>query len=128
MPMKKQTVLFLSIALTAVYLLWLLFSVRNFMPEEGHRVRTHSVPETLILEGRDKRRSLLPGELVNLNTADEDSLQMLPGIGSVLAGAIVSYRQEHGPFGQPEDLMLVPGIGRGKYENVRDLITVGGTE
>ncbi|MCR5137186.1 MAG: helix-hairpin-helix domain-containing protein [Oscillospiraceae bacterium] len=126
MPMKKQTALFLSLALTALYLLWLLFAALRFMPEEGVRVHTHEVPESLLLEGHNARRTLPPGETVDLNTADTERLKLLPGIGSSLAGAIVSYRAQHGPFGQPEELMRVPGIGEKKFEALQGLITVSG--
>jgi competence protein ComEA len=49
-------------------------------------------------------------------------LEHLPGIGPVLAEKIVAYREDHGPFASPEDLMLVPGIGEAKYEALEDLI------
>src|SRR5688572_160217 len=38
------------------------------------------------------------GQLVNVNTATPAELEVLPGVGPVLAEAIVAYREEHGPF------------------------------
>ena len=64
----------------------------------------------------------------DLNEASTDSLQRLPGIGPVLADAIVAWREENGPFEKPEDLMRVPGIGKAKYAAVQDMITVEGTK
>jgi competence protein ComEA len=63
------------------------------------------------------------GDKVNVNTADMAALESLPGIGPALAQRIVDYRQAHGPFARPEDIMEVSGIGPGVFEEIRDLIT-----
>ena len=62
--------------------------------------------------------------LINVNTADATQLEELPGIGEVLAGAIVQYREEHGPFASVDQLDEVSGIGPATLENIRDLVTV----
>lgn len=62
--------------------------------------------------------------LVNLNTATPEELETLPGIGEVLAGAIVAYRDEHGPFTSVDQLIDVSGIGEVTLEEIRDLVTV----
>jgi competence protein ComEA len=36
----------------------------------------------------------------------------------------VEYREEHGPFQSVEELLLVPGIGQGRLDKIRDLVTV----
>lgn len=64
--------------------------------------------------------------LININTASEAILDTLPGIGTVLAGRIVEYRQEHGPFEKTTDLSSVEGIGPEKLLAILDLITVEG--
>lgn len=64
-------------------------------------------------------------QLININTASESELTALPGIGKELAARIVAYRNAHGPFQRIEDLMLVEGIGQGKFEDIRRFITVG---
>jgi competence ComEA-like helix-hairpin-helix protein len=61
---------------------------------------------------------------ININTADEAALQMLPGIGSVLAERIVEWRQTNGYFTAVQDLLAVEGIGEGKLNEIRDFITV----
>lgn len=49
---------------------------------------------------------------VDLNNATAAELQLLPGIGAVLAGRIVEYRDANGPFESFDDLQAVHGIGR----------------
>jgi competence protein ComEA len=61
---------------------------------------------------------------ININSAGASELDTLPGIGPVLAQRIIDYRQAHGPFGQPEDVKKVSGIGDSIFERIRDLITV----
>ncbi len=62
---------------------------------------------------------------VNINTATEAELEKLPGVGPVLARAIVDYRAEHGAFGSVEELLEVNGIGEAKLESFRNDITLG---
>jgi len=62
--------------------------------------------------------------LIHVNIADIIALQELPGVGPVLAGRIVAYRDEHGPFADIEDLLDVPGIGEGRLEAMRDVVAI----
>ena len=59
---------------------------------------------------------------VRVNTADAQALTALPGIGPVLAQAIVSERQQGGSFHYPEDLLAVRGIGQSKLVDVRHML------
>lgn len=61
---------------------------------------------------------------VDLNTATAGQLETLPGIGPATAAAIVSDRDQHGPFASVGDLERVPGIGPAKLAAVADLVTV----
>lgn len=60
--------------------------------------------------------------LININKADAEELADIPGIGPVLAGRIVTYREEHGPFADLEALTGVAGIGDKTIENMRPYI------
>ena len=64
-------------------------------------------------------------EPVDLNTADEATLQALQGIGAVKAKAIISYRQQHGPFKSVDDLKKVSGIDDKLLAQLKDHVTVG---
>ena len=65
------------------------------------------------------------GNLVDINNASENELQRLSGIGPALAKRIIDYRQTHGNFTRPEDLLRVSGIGQAKLNNIRAQIQVG---
>lgn len=65
-----------------------------------------------------------PGAKINLNLAGAAELDTLPGIGPVLAGRIVAYRDEHGPFASVRDLLNVSGIGPKTFESIEPLVTV----
>ena len=63
---------------------------------------------------------------IDLNQAGEKELTLLPGIGEVLAQRILDYREEHGGFSAVEELLNVEGIGKKRFEDIFDLITIGG--
>jgi competence protein ComEA len=62
--------------------------------------------------------------VVNINRASVTELDALPGVGPSTAQAIVDYRSANGPFGSPEDLLNVKGIGPAKLEAMRKLVGV----
>lgn len=59
---------------------------------------------------------------ININNADAELLQNLPGIGEVKAQAIISFRDTNGPFPSVESLLDVPGIGPATLEAIRELV------
>ena len=62
--------------------------------------------------------------LVNINTADAETLKTLPGIGDAKAADIIAYREEHGAFSSIEDIKNVSGIGESIYNRISSSITV----
>jgi len=62
--------------------------------------------------------------LINVNTATLSQLDTLPGIGPVLAQRIIDYREAHGPFTSPAQLILVEGIGEKRLAEIIGLITI----
>lgn len=61
---------------------------------------------------------------INLNTATVQELQMLPGVGPVLAERVVAYRTEHGGFTAVDELLDVNGIGEVTFGELEPLVTV----
>jgi len=66
------------------------------------------------------------GEKININTADAQQLTQLAKVGPAVAQKIVEYREAHGPFKTPEDLLQVKGVGPKILELNKDRISVGG--
>jgi competence protein ComEA len=64
------------------------------------------------------------GGLVNVNTASASELETLPGVGEVIAQAIIDHRTENGPFTSVDQLLDVSGIGDATLESIRELVTV----
>ncbi|ANU16992.1 competence protein ComEA [Planococcus maritimus] len=62
--------------------------------------------------------------LINVNSADEEELTELPGIGPAKAAAIVAHRTENGPFEAIEQLMDVTGIGEKSFEQLKELVSI----
>jgi competence protein ComEA len=63
---------------------------------------------------------------VNVNTATQEQLETLNGIGPVKAKAIIDYRKQHGPFKSVGELDNVPGIGPATMEKIRGDVTLTG--
>jgi len=61
---------------------------------------------------------------ININTASKNELMDLPGIGPSLADNIVQHRNSNGAFNTIEDIMNVSGIAQGRFDRIRDRITV----
>lgn len=61
---------------------------------------------------------------LDLNTATEAELDALPGVGPVLAGRIIAWREEHGRFTAVEELLEVSGIGTATFADLAGLVRV----
>jgi competence protein ComEA len=61
---------------------------------------------------------------INLNSATAAELDSLPGVGPVMAGRIISWRDTHQQFHAIEELQEVPGIGPKVFANLKDLVRI----
>jgi competence protein ComEA len=71
-------------------------------------------------------RPLAPGELVDVDHADEAELDRLPRVGPALARRIVAERTAHGPFGSLVGLGRVQGMGAGTLKGLEGRASFSG--
>ncbi|MCC8120628.1 MAG: ComEA family DNA-binding protein [Oscillospiraceae bacterium] len=111
---------------TAVFLLGTAgFFLSRRWNQESYTVQTQALLlQTDQAQQEEQQEETQVQELVNINTADTELLETLPGIGPVKAQAIVDDREENGPFTVVEELIRVPGIGESTLEGLLDYITV----
>ena len=68
--------------------------------------------------------SQTPQPKVNINTAVQNDLQDLPGVGPVMATRIIEFREKFGAFRKPEHLLMVRGMSDKHYRRIAELISV----
>lgn len=61
---------------------------------------------------------------ININTADQATLQLLPGIGATYAKRIIEYRKQNGGFKKIEELTKIKGIGEKRLQRLRPVVTL----
>lgn len=81
-----------------------------------------SKEDTNSIQGSSK--STTSNAKVNINTATQEELDTLPGIGPSIASKIIDYREQNGKFNSIEEIKEVSGIGDAKYEKIKDSITI----
>jgi competence protein ComEA len=64
--------------------------------------------------------------VINVNTATQEQLMMLPGIGEKTSKNIVAYRQANGPFKSLDGLTKVKGISKKKLDKLRQSLVLEG--
>ena len=102
--------------------------------EDGMKIQVVQIVKTPIAAGamtgtsNSSATGLSQGvasSLVNINTASQQELDTLAGIGPALAQRIIAYRTAKGPFTKIEDIQNVSGIGAVTFEKIKDMITIG---
>lgn len=73
---------------------------------------------------KSKKEENLKPKSINLNTASKEILMTLPGVGESTAEKIIKYRDTHKGFKKIEHIMKVKGIGKKKFESMKEYIFV----
>ncbi len=63
-------------------------------------------------------------QIININTATNEQLQDLPGVGPAYAKRIINWRQENGAFTSKDQLLEIKGIGDKRLARIKPLITL----
>lgn len=119
-----------ALLVIAVFLVFVSFSAGRFFERKNQTAGFYiAASDTAVTGPLPESPSEMPepsaqAALVNINTAGEEELSSLPGLGPVLAGRIIEYREENGFFSSISDIMDVSGIGEAKYLAIRELICV----
>ncbi|MGL5439176.1 MAG: helix-hairpin-helix domain-containing protein [Filifactoraceae bacterium] len=61
---------------------------------------------------------------ININTASQNQLNELKGIGDVLSTRIIEYREKHNGFKSIDELRQVEGIGDKKFNDIKDKVSI----
>jgi competence protein ComEA len=85
------------------------------VPRQTDSAEAENVPDTA---------AKAAGGLININVANVDDLQELPGVGRSFAQRIVDYRESNGPFVTIDDIKKVKGIGDSLFSKIAPLITI----
>ena len=93
---------------------------------DGMMIQIYTVEEAEALVKTNKATESVQSEdgRIDINTATVAELMTLPGIGSSKANAIINYRETYGAFSRIEDLMKVPGIKDGIFQQMKEHIKV----
>ncbi len=93
------------------------------LPVEGSPAAAMGANHTPV-GGKSGSPSGAPNRKININTATEQELAQVPGIGPYLAGKIAAHRKAIGRYRRPEDLLNVPGIGEATLRRISPYLTV----
>jgi len=77
-----------------------------------------------IHETAEPQQQLSDTTRINVNKADVEQLQQLPGIGPAYANRIVEWREKNGDFQTIDQLLEIRGIGPVRLENIRPLVVL----
>lgn len=114
--------LFLAVAAVLVAIAWGALFLIAPVWQIPDTVAAYTPPEP---ESPSSSSSLGIETPIDVNLADEETLQLLPGIGPAKAAAILTYREEHGPFSSLSDLEEVDGISARMIESWSGMAIAG---
>lgn len=120
---KSLVIKFAMLVATIAVVLWIGWPVQKEAPSQAQPEQSIAMQAPATAPVASVPRAKMAAK-VNLNRASADELQILPGIGPVLAQRMVDWRKAHGRYRTVDDLQEVKGIGKKRLEQLRPLVTV----
>jgi len=120
-PKRRVQVLFLVVLFFILGLAFLSVNVG-----EPIQIGTAITVDGLESRWSEEYKLFLPGtiEKININTADQATLEVLPGVGEKIAEKIILYREQNGLFHSTDEIVNVSGIGIKKLNQMKEFIIV----
>ena len=94
------------------------------LPLDDSDISSYSLQTTLYNKQLIIINKKLDEQLISINTATLKQLCTLPGIGEKTAQRIIDYRENVSSFLKIEDIMQVKGIGKSKFNKIKQFITL----
>lgn len=91
---------------------------------DGEQIVVGAPPPVLSSSKGSVKHGKSTTTIVNINTATAAQLEVLAGVGPVMAAKIIAYRTAHGKFTAVDGLAKVPGFGRAKFELVKSQLRI----
>ena len=115
----------LSAIIAAIFVIVCAFAALIPSPPGITSERSADISEIMTGGDGESEDEIMPGDTVNINTADLEELCLLPGIGETLGQRIIDCREADGYYKSVEDLAdRVDGIGEKTAENIRVYVAV----
>jgi competence protein ComEA len=99
----------------------------NIMISLQPRLEHNKTPDSIVKPEQKDNQTIITGEShtkLNINTAQKEELEQLPGIGPTLAQRIIDYRDKNGDFKSIGELDKVSGIGEKIINGIKELIII----
>lgn len=102
--------------------------MKIYIPNQNERQenneKTKNIPKEENTPSMQIQDTNTKQDVININTATQEELDTLPGIGPATAAKIIAYRKEKGKFNNKEEIKEVSGIGEAKYEKIKEYISI----
>ena len=118
MPVRKW-IRYLAVPIAMVIIGCYLLGLRIYQ----NHAEYVTAPVSAAVPAPTETAAIPDGEKININTASEQDLMKLEGIGKTLAKRIVERREQLGGYSVVEQLLEVKGIGEKLLQSIRDHIT-----
>ena len=91
---------------------------------DGEQIVVGAPPVVASSSKASGKRGKSSTAIVNINSATAAQLEVLAGVGPVMAAKIIAYRTTHGKFTAIEEIAKVPGFGKAKFAIVKSQLRI----